>query len=196
MPAKHPKEAQVVRFTNVFDFDYTHAYGGIPYQLRAGETILLPWVIGDHLATHLARQAIIRKAPVRDENDSDGRGGETKRSDRPLWDDEAIKALKEKIIKDAYIEEREAPVSEEEQYKRKFEELNKQYPSMAGNSAPSTPTSSTGSANIMPADTTANDVNTPYADKSEVLAELTKRGIPHNPRLARAKLEELLKALK
>lgn len=72
---QNPNEAKVVRFTNIFDFDYTHAYGGVPYQLRAGETLLFPWAIGDHLATHLARQALIRKAPMRDENATDGQIG-------------------------------------------------------------------------------------------------------------------------
>lgn len=181
---QNPNEARVVRFTNIFDFDYTHAYGGIPYQLRAGETYLFPWVIGNHLATHLARQAMIRKAPVRDENDTDGRGGESKRSDRPLWDDTAIADLKNKIIKDAYTEERQAPVSEEQQLQRKVEELNKSFPGASD-------------MGIAPSVEVGEPVvsNTPsaiYKDKAEVIAALTEKEIAHNPRSSKANLEKLL----
>lgn len=178
-------EAKVVRFTNIFDFDYTHSYGGVPYQLRAGDTLLFPWVIGDHLATHLARQALIRKAPYRDENSTDGRGGETARSDRPLWDDTAIDALKAKIIQDAYVEERAAPMTEAERYKQKFEELNKQFPGLVKETAPAEVV--VGSQTPVPA---ADGIV--YADKAEVIAALEKKGITFNARLSKATLEKLL----
>lgn len=180
-------EAKVVRFTNIFDFDYTHAYGGVPYVLRAGVTQLFPWAIGDHLATHLARQAIIRKAPIRDENAEDGRGGESKRSDRPLWDEDAINILKTKIIQDAYVEEREAPKTEAEMYQRKVEELAKQFPELTQTSPIVAPTS------VAPATSVIGDVPpTAYADKGEVIAALTAKGIAHNPRSSKAVLEKLL----
>ncbi len=187
-------EAKVVRLTNIFDFDYTHAYGGVPYQLRAGETLLFPFAIGDHLATHLARQAIIRKAPTRDDNADDGRGGESKRSDRHLWDDKAIEELKARIIKDAYVEERHAQLSPAEEYKRKFEELNKQFPDMApkveGTNPPPTDNDHVADgAEQFP----AADGNV-YKDKAEVIEALTKKGITHNPRASKANLEKLLQS--
>lgn len=194
---QNPNEAKVVRFTNIFDFDYTHAYGGVPYQLRAGETLLFPWVIGDHLATHLARQALIRKAPYRDENSTDGRGGETTRSDRPLWDDTAIDALKAKILQDAYTEQRETPVSEAEKLRQKVEDLNKQFPGLVKETSP------TEAVNAQPpADNDhvlegasqfpASD-GVVYADKAEVIAALEKKGVTFNPRATKATLEKLLK---
>ncbi len=188
---QNPKEATVVRFTNIFDFDYTHAYGGVPYQLRAGETLLFPWAIGDHLATHLARQALIRKAPIRDENDPDGRGGETKRSDRPLWDDTAIDALKSRIIQEAYTEARPAVMTEAERYKQKFDELNKQFPGLAKDDTQTPPPAdndhvATGASQFPAADGKV------YQDKAEVIAALTAKGIAHNPRATKANLEKLL----
>lgn len=200
MPQKNPREAQVVRLTNIFDFDYTHAYGGVPYLLRAGVTQLFPWAIGDHLATHLARQALIRKAPIRDENSTDGRGGETTRSDRPLWDDAAINDLKARIIKDAYVEERTAPLSEAEAYKQKVEELNRQFPDQVAivsqsplpvAPAPSsvlTTTEGTGTTTV----TMTNTAPKVYQDKAEVIAELTEKKIVFNPRSSKANLEKLL----
>lgn len=195
MPKANPNEAKVVRLTNIFDFDYTHAYGGVPYQLRAGVTQLFPWAIGDHLATHLARQAIIRKAPYRDENATDGRGGESTRSDRPLWDENAINDLKAKIIQDAYTEEREAPVSEAEMYRRKFEELNRLYPAQAV--APMVPPANQVAPTVPGAvvgTTSAPDITAPtvYQDKAEVIAALVAKNVPHNPRASKANLEKLL----
>ncbi len=186
-------EARVVRLTNIFDFDYTHAYGGVPYQLRAGETLLFPFAIGDHLATHLARQAIIRKAPTRDENAEDGRGGESKRSDRNLWDDKAIENLKAQIIKDAYVEERTAPLSPAEEYKRKFDELNKQFPGLAPTTpaAPSAPPADNDHVAPGASQFAAADGKV-YQDKAEVIAALQAKGIAHNPRASKANLEKLL----
>lgn len=200
MPERNPNEAKVVRFTNIFDFDYTHAYGGVPYQLRAGVTQLFPWAIGDHLATHLARQALIRKAPTRDDNATDGRSGESTRSDRPLWDDTAISALKSKIIQDAYVEERTAPLSEAEQYKKKVDELNKQFPGLVPAESVESPTVSSVPGSItagvtptVPMPETQTNQPVQYLDKGEVIAALKAKGIAHDARLSRASLEKLLK---
>ncbi len=191
---QNPKEATVVRFTNIFDFDYTHAYGGVPYQLRAGATYLFPWAIGDHLATHLARQALIRKAPFRDDNAEDGRGGESKRSDRPLWDDKAIEELKARIIKEAYTEEQPTVMSEAERFRVKVEELNKEFPGQA-TAAMTAPVAQPPADNDHVAKGAeqfpAADGKT-YQDKAEVIAALTAKGIAHNPRASKANLEKLL----
>lgn len=184
---QNPNEAKVVRFTNIFDFDYTHAYGGVPYQLRAGATYLFPWAIGDHLATHLARQALIRKAPYRDDNAVDGRGGESTRSDRPLWDDKVIPELKDKIMKDAYVEETIAPMSEAERFRVKVEELNREFPGQA-----SAAMIGAGEASAPAAAPTPTTTPAVYQDKAEVIAALTAKGIAHNPRASKANLEKLL----
>ncbi len=200
----NPNEARVVKLTNPFDFDYTHAYGGVPYQLRAGSTQLFPWAIGDHLATHLARQAIIRKAPLRDENAADGRGGESTRSDRPLWDDTAIDELKKKILSEAYTEEVAPPTSDAEMWKKKFDELNAKIglnPEVIKATAETPVVSSSDLPIQPPADNDhvaagasqfpAADGKT-YQDKQEVIAALTKKGIKFDARSSKATLEKLL----
>lgn len=188
---QNPNEAKVVRVTNIFDFDYTHAYGGVPYQLRAGETLLFPWAIGDHLATHLARQAIIRKAPMRDNNAKDGRGGESERSDRPLWDDTAIDAIKAMIVKEAYVEERAAPMTEAERMKQKFDDLNKSFPEVAKLTEELAAQGLTPGDESEPATATTVDGSS-YKDKAEVIAALEAKKIPFNPRATKASLEKLL----
>ncbi len=183
--------AKVVKITNPFDFDYTHAYGGVPYQLRAGSTQLFPWAIGDHLATHLARQALIRKAPMRDDNAADGRGGESTRSDRPLWDEQAIEDIKKKIISEAYTEEVAPDMSEAEMWKKKFEELNAKIglstEPLKANAETPTVTSSD-----LPISGDKTKLPTVYQDKQEVIAELTKREVKFDARSSKATLEKLL----
>src|SRR3954466_15820698 len=92
--------ARIVKLTNVFDFDFTHAWGGVPYTLPAGKSLLFPYPLADHLATHLARHSLIRKAPTRDDGEIDGRG-----KDRPLWSEEAIADIKAKLMSEMYTEE-------------------------------------------------------------------------------------------
>lgn len=186
-------EARVVVVTNISDFDFTHPYGGIPYNLPVGKPMLFPYAIADHLATHLARQIILRKAPVRDENAVDGRGGESVRSDRPLWTDETINELKKKIMKDAYEQAPTPQLSDAEIMKQRIDELNREFPVTAG-AAPSAQapevliSTDDGIKAVMP----TGEVIT-YADKGEVMAALKAKGIVFDARKSRADLEKLLK---
>ena len=176
----------IVRFTNIayFDFipDMGAMYGGVPYSVPAGKSMLMPKSIGDHLATHLARQIIIQKAPIRDEKEIDGKG-----SDRKLWDDNSIQALRVQIVTEQYEEEIKAPQTEAERYAAKIRELNREFPDMMitekreliGTVAPVTENSAPGAKG--------------YTDKADVIAELKKRGIAFDARGNKAKLESLLK---
>lgn len=196
--------ARIVRITNPFDFDYTHAWGGVPYTLPVGKPLLFPYPLGLHLATHLARQALIRKAPMRDANEIDGKG-----KDRPLWSEESIQELIKTIMVEEYTEEIKAPVSEAELMARKIAELQKQFDDFKGG-APANNTAGTTPATIEPAaaapaepaapvvsvtdEATAqvDPENTVYKDKAEVIAELTKRGIKFDARKNKTELEKLL----
>lgn len=167
---------KVVRLTNKTDFDFTPQmgamYGGVPYMLPAGKSMLLPKPVAMLLAKHLARQVFIKKAPIRDEKEIDGKG-----SDRALWTDEQITETLGRFISEEYEEEKPAPKTEAEMIQAKVEELNKAYPKEEVKEA-------------------VEAVSTPatgYADKAEVIAELNKRGIKFDARSSKAKLEELLK---
>lgn len=95
---------KVVRVTNISNFDFTPEmgamYDGRPFPLRAGESNLYPYVIGEHIARHLARQIKLKDAPVRDASELDGRG-----NDQPLWSLADENALKAAIMSDSYTEE-------------------------------------------------------------------------------------------
>lgn len=178
--------ARIVRFTNPFDFEYTHAWGGVPYTLPVGKPLLLPFPLADHLATHLARQAIIRQSPMRDASETDGKG-----TDRPLWSDERIAEIKKTIMVEEYREEQAPVQTEAEILAKKIEDLNKRFDDMEA-----LKTESDGNSPIDPALVAGNTVigdATSYKDKAEVIAELNKRSIAYDARASKAKLEELLK---
>ncbi len=183
-----PQEDQyrVVRITNISDFNFTGELGaryhGRDFEILAGKSLLAPYPVGKHLAKHLARQIMIRKAPIRDASQIDGRG-----TDRPLWDEDKLKEIIAMIMSDMYTEERPAAQSETDIMVQKVAELNKVNAEVekeqGGNAAfDGVPTDGTPSSEIT------------YKDKSQVIAELVKRDIKFNPRSTRSSLEELLKA--
>lgn len=208
---------KIVRFTNIADFDFVPEmgamYGGVPYFVSAGKSMLMPLSIADHLATHLSRQIIIKKAPIRDDKEIDGKG-----SDRKLWEPQHIVELKGKIVSsEIYQEERPAPTTPEQVLARKVEELNKAFPPdvIAAAAKPlATPevektTTSIGIDTPAPAAektitmsstapvTPIVQVTPPtgpivYKDKAEVIAELNKRGLKFDARKSKADLEKLL----
>jgi hypothetical protein len=162
-------DTKIVRFHNIFDFDFTPEmgamYGGIPYFVAAGGSLLCPMTLADHLATHLARHSIIQKAPVRDETEVDGKG-----KDRPLWNDETIAQIKTKLITDAYTEDKPRQMSDAQQMQARVKALQETFPD-----AP-----------------TAVEPTKAYADKAEVIEALKEKGIKFDARAAKATLEKLL----
>lgn len=172
----NPDEHKVVRLTNRTDFDFTPEmgarYNGVPYLIPAGKSLLMPKPAAKLLAKHLARQTYIKKAPVRDASQTDGKG-----SDRPLWTEDECIRVAETFLSDEYEEERATPRTEAEIIKAKIEELNKLIES--------TPTTTKDSDVV----TGAPDG---YRDKAQVIAELQKRDIKFDARLNKTALERLL----
>lgn len=172
----NPNDYKIVRFTNISDFDFTPEmgamYGGIPYFVPAGGSQLLPKTLGEHLAKHLARQMLIRKAPIRDEKETDGKG-----SPLALWNTEGEKNLKVKMLTEVYEEAQKAPLSEAEVMAQRVKVMNESFKSE----------DATGPAAqaVAPSDGS-------YKDKAEVVAELKKRNIPFDARSSKANLEKLL----
>jgi len=176
-------DLKIVRITNISNFDFTGElgarYGGRDFFIPAGGSLLAPLTVGDHLATHLARQILLKGAPVRDAKELDGKG-----SDRPLWDDTKIAEIKLQIMAEVYEEEAKATTSEADRMALKVAELNKvipKEPELGGN---------VDASDIVPTDETSGAIT--YKDKSQVIAELAKRGVTFNARDSRAKLEALL----
>ena len=162
---------KIVRVTNISNFDFTAEmgamFGGVPYFVPSGKSLLMPMPVGKHLAMHLARQIMLRKAPTRDDKELDGKG-----SDRKLWDAVGVDELVAKIVTDVYEEERPVAQTEAQILANKVEELNK-------NTPPEVPV-----------------VISTYKDKAEVIAELVKRGISYNARNTKVALEKLLEPAK
>lgn len=177
---------RVVRVTNISNFDFTGELGaryhGRDFEIRKGKSLLAPYPVGKHLAKHLARQILLKKAPIRDGKETDGKG-----TDRPLWDDKIIGELIAKIMTEAYTEEKPEAVSETDKMVEKVRQLNKSEKEVereqSGGNAPFN-----GTVDENPG--TAGEIT--YKDKSQVIAELAKRGIKFNARDTRANLESLL----
>ena len=176
---------KIVRITNISDFDFTGdlgaRYDGRDFVVPAGGSLLVPLTVGNHLAMHLARQILIRKSPIRDGKETDGKG-----SSQPLWDDSVIDELKLKIIAEVYEEEKAVPQSEGERMAARVEELNKDI-------RPLEDEESGGNADasaIVPAE--VSDSAPVYQDKSEVIAALKAKEVTFDARASKTKLEELL----
>jgi len=185
----NPNEYKIVRISNIADFDFTGElgarYGGTDFVILAGKSLLVPLTVGDHLATHLARQILLKKAPIRDAKETDGKG-----SDRPLWDDQVLADLKAKIMTEVYTEDKPAPVTETERMVQKVKDLNRveeevEKENEGGN---------VDASSIVPAgdDEGGADEIIAYKDKGEVINELQKRGITFDARATKSNLEKLL----
>lgn len=179
-------DVKIVRITNISNFDFTGElgarYGGRDFFIPAGESLLTPKTIGEHLAKHLARQILLQKAPVRDAKETDGKG-----SDRPLWDDARIDELKAMIMVDVYQEEKPRVMSPDEAMAQKVADLNrveKEVEKEVGGNV--------DASNIVPVEGTTGDIV--YKDKAQVIAELKAKGVQFDARASKAKLEDLLRS--
>ena len=110
----------VVTIKNISDEDFTHSYAGVPYTIKAGETLPFIYPVGIMLAKHLAMRMI------RDKAIKDGK----MKKDSPthnLYTKEALKPLTSKIVLGK--EDKPLPVekSEGEIMKAKTEEMQKQF---------------------------------------------------------------------
>lgn len=184
----NPNDFKVVSFHNAEEFGFTPEMGcmydgrgingknGSP-GIDAGETVILPYHIGQQLALNLAKIAMTRRAP-----DVDPAGIPT---GVPLWDEPKLKALKNTYLTDLYTEDRPVALSETDKLMAKVEE----YKAMVDKLLPKT-------ENTV-AETSDTSISSPttltvFNDKQEVIAELEKRGIVHDKRKNKAELEKLL----
>jgi len=115
---------KVVIMTNITEDDFTHAYGGQPFTVKAKETITFPWDVGTHLAKHLARKILVSKdtgATQFDPKDPSSNGG----NGTVLFGEEDEKTLIAKILGESFTVEGEKEKTENEKLMAKIEELNK-----------------------------------------------------------------------
>ena len=168
-------DLKIVRISNISPFDFTAELGamfnGVPYFVAAGGSLLAPYAIGNHLATALAKQMLIQKAPIRDSNNTDGKG-----SDRPLWTPDTLDNLKAKIMKEVYEEEAVTPMSPHDVMAKKVKDLNKDQQEDG----------------VTPKDVEVKDPVT-YKDKKEVIEALEAKKITFDARKTKVQLEKLLK---
>jgi hypothetical protein len=120
----NPNEYKVLKFTNIADFDFTSAMGcmfnGNPDFIKAGESKLLPFAIGDIYATNLAKQIFLRRY--------ESSGSSAKGHSEPvraIMSDDDINAIKAQIITEAYAEEKPRVMSKEDAMFARVAELNK-----------------------------------------------------------------------
>jgi len=191
----NPNDFKVVKFTNSTDFTFTPEMGcmfdGRPISgisgeagIKAGESMTLPYHVGNRLATNLAKVVKVKRAPIKDE--------ENNPLGKPLWSDEDLEALKKSFLTDLYTEERPVIVTETDRLMAKVEE----YKAMVDALMKKEGTIEEKKENtVETTDASTQDAPSPrvFADKQEVLAELESRGIKHDKRASKANLEELLK---
>lgn len=196
----NPNDFKVVQFHNSTDFDFTPELGcmydsrpifgisGAPC-IKAGETITLPYHVGNQLATNLAKALMTKNAPV-----TDVAGIPT---GVPLWNTTQLEEKKQSFLKELYSEVRPVAQTETDKLMAKVEEYKKLVEdalgqrSATGEANTASDPATTGDATVIaPAGTT--DAPITFQDKADVLAELEKRNIPHDKRKNKVELEKLL----
>ena len=189
----NPDDQKIVRFSNKTDFDFTPEmgamYGGVPYTIPAGKSLVVTATIGKHFAKHLARQIIIRNAPIRDENETDGKGSNIK-----LFDEVGIAEMSKRFLSEMY---EQAPVpkqTEAELMKAKIDALNREVgvptppAQIVGEDAPNT----RGAVEEGQGPAPVEEKDIVYKDKGEVIVALTAKGIKFDARKSKSELEKLL----
>lgn len=178
-PQNNPNDFKVVTFVNKTDFDFTPEMGsmfdgrpifGISGEplIKAGESVVLPYHIGNLLAKNLAKAVMVRRAPT------DAAGIPT---GVPLWDEAKLDALRQSYLIEQYMEAKPTPITETDRLMQKVEEYKSMVEKLLPKEVIETPEKTDASA---------------YADKADVIAELNKREIKFDARQNKAALEKLL----
>lgn len=178
IPVNNPNAGKVVMFTNISDKDFTHAFGGQPFFVKAGDTIAFPYDLGMHLATHLSRRIFLdgdKSATTFDPTRPDKTSG----VGAPLWNDTMEREMINKILGTQYQEELVAPKSEMQILQEQVAALNEKFGGSKDEVLP-------------PVIPTEVEKTGTYQDKAEVIEALTKKGVTFNARLSKDKLIELL----
>jgi len=113
--------SKVVTFTNITTEDFSHPFNGQAYFVAKGETKIFPFVLADHLATHLARKILLAKDKIVAVKD-DQTGG----LGAPIWSDEAVEELKRQILGEVETRMPDVVKSQDEILREKVEELNQE----------------------------------------------------------------------
>ena len=195
----NPNDFKVVEFHNSTDFTFTPEMGcmydgrpifgitGAP-GVNGGESLTVPYHIGQRLATNLAKIVQLRRAPT-----VDAAGIPT---GVPLWSSEDLESLKNSYLKEMYVEANPVTMTETDRLLAKVEEYKKMVDQLIAKSPPapsSAPESVKTDADVIKAivsPTTTEKLV--FRDKKEVIAELEKRGIKYEVRQTKANLEKLL----
>lgn len=172
---------KVVTFKNITDFEFTPALGAMfdsrpifgktgSKSIVPGEEVLLPYHIGRRLAINLAKAIFMKNAPAPEyEKESD-------KTNKTLYSTDDLNAKVREILVGEYQEEKPIKESETDKLMRQYQELNSLVQGLV-KSGVKIPEAATPGV---------------YKDKKEVIAELTKREIKHDPRKSKADLEKLL----
>lgn len=174
-------DLKVVSFHNSESFDFTPEFGcmydGRPVNgksgapgIQAGETVLLPYHVGNRLATNLAKRVFntSKAATVDPQGIPTG---------VPIWNETMLQERANTYLTDMYSEEKPIAQSETDVLMAKVEALNKMVEDLAAKDS-----SVKGSV----------AESSDYQDKQEVITELEKREIAHDKRKSKAELEKLL----
>jgi hypothetical protein len=192
----NPDDSRVALFTNISSEQFTHSFGGQPFTFEAGESRMLPLYLAEHLAKHLAYQTFLKNdKSARGADPSDKTGG----AGAVLWSDDEIADFQRRCITNTYAEERSKPKTEMELMQEQIERLNQDIDALRGVEpvAPVAPVEPVADVVTEPVTEPVAPLNplpdaTVYQDKAEVIAELKKRGIAHDPRKKKSDLELLL----
>ena len=172
---------RVVSFHNSTDFDFTPEMGCM-YDGRAingikgagvvsGETVMLPFHVGNQLATNLAKR-VLNTTPSAT---VDAQGIPTGVA---VWDEAKLEEEKMKYMKDMYTEEKAVPQIETDRLMSKVEEYKSMVETLLAKDGVQT--------------TDSPVITGEFQDKQEVMEELEKRGIKHDKRKTKEELEKLL----
>jgi hypothetical protein len=174
---------KVVTFQNGTDFEFSPEmgamYDGRPIfgisggAIQPGESIQLPYHVGNLLAKNLAKAVLNKRAPLKD---PDGIP-----TGVPLWNDDSLEAIRASFVTDLYTEAKAAPLSQTDILMAKVEELRKMVEGKKEEVADVAVEPTTEAPQVLT-----------YQDKAEVIAEITKRGIKFDARSSKATLETLL----
>lgn len=180
---------RVVSFHNSEEFDFTPdlgcMYDGRPINgksgapgVQAGETVSLPYHVGNRLAINLAKR-VFNTSPSAT---VDPKGIPT---GVPIWNEDLLKQKAEKYITDLYTEEKPVAQNQTDILMAKVEEYRGMVETLLNKDKPqNAPVSEEGEKVI--------DGNKTFQDKQEVIVELEKRNITHDKRKNKAELEKLL----
>jgi len=183
---------KVVTFTNKTDFAFTPdlgcmydsnpIFGKSGASVEPGESVILPFHIGNLLAKNLAKRAMMVAAPV------DAAGIPT---GEPVWSEDSLAAKQASYIVDMYEEEKGTKKSETELLMEKVEE----YKALVDKVVPKSEREE-AEKDKETTDETPEQPNekTPgvYQDKADVIAALEKAEIKFDARKSKADLEKLL----